>query len=459
MTSTQADDIILNKLDLGEFEVDIFKMCNLDKPFYVKMMTHLKAEYFSSETLKLIFKTYKKYFDTHNGGLPSRAIVEHILNNTKKTFNKDSAKEYLNRIFDPNATFEVEEREYITKKVVNFAKHARMIEAVTESYGILGDDYDNENEEVFEKVVSMVKDALMFNVDVEIGYDLYDIDTRYKNLRESRLNKIPTGFNQIDEVLDGGWARKELYCFMGPPGMGKSIFLPNIGFKALINGNNVVHYSLEMSEDRVGLRYDAISSGIHSKHLLDKTDEVKQKYETVKKLTKSNLKIKEFPTSLASVYDIEAHLDELKLYSDFEPDIIIIDYGDIMRSIKGSTKSAYEEQGWIFRELRGLAVKRNVVVITATQSTRDSLSSDGGTKEVIGMDQTADSMEKNRILDVLFSITQSRQEKDDGKINLWVAKNRNGKNNQYLEFMINYLNFKIKEVSLGTNVVNKKEDE
>jgi replicative DNA helicase len=154
--------------------------------------------------------------------------------------------------------------------------------------------------------------------------------------------------------------------------------------------------------------------------------------------------LKEFPTSMASVLDIEAHLDNLKTFHNFEPDMLIIDYGDIMKSTR-NTKNTYEEQGWIFRELRGLAIKRNVVVLTATQTTRDSLSSDGGTAEIIGMDKAADSMEKNRILDVLFSITQSMKDKDEGVINLWVAKNRNGQSSKFLEFMINYKNFQIKE--------------
>lgn len=450
---------IESKLELGDLEVDIFKMCNIDRPFLVKMMTHLRSEYFSSDTLKILFKIYKKTFDEFDGKTPSRKIIENLLGKTKAKFNREIMNEYLDQIFQSDPDINLGERDYITKQVVSFAKHARMIEAVTESYRLLGEETDNENEVVFEQVVGLVRDALMFNVDVQIGYDLFDIDERYKNLREAHLNKIPTGFNQIDEVLEGGWSRKELYCFMGPPGIGKSIFLPNIGIKALANGYNVVHYSLEMSEDRVGLRYDAIASGIHTKKLSEHTDEIKKKYETIKKLTKSHLKIKEFPTSMASVYDIEAHLDELKMYDNFEPDIIVIDYGDIMRSTRHGTKNAYEEQGWIFRELRGLAVKRNIVIVTATQSTRDSLNSDGGTKDIIGMDQTADSMEKNRILDVLFSITQSRAEKDDGKINLWVAKNRNGKSNQNLEFLINYMNFKIKEITLGTAMGANDESE
>jgi replicative DNA helicase len=184
---------------------------------------------------------------------------------------------------------------------------------------------------------------------------------------------------------------------------------------------------------------------------------VRKKYDVIKKLTTSHLKLKEFPTSMASVLDIEAHLEQLKLYEEFEPDVIIVDYGDIMRSTR-KTNNLYEEQGWIFRELRGLAVKRNIVVITATQTNRDSFDSEGGTKEIIGMEKTADSMEKNRILDALFSITQKRQEKDQGKINLWVAKNRNGESSTILEFLINYHNMQIKEALLGSKESTENED-
>lgn len=227
-----------------------------------------------------------------------------------------------------------------------------------------------------------------------------------------------------------------------------TIWLVNIGFNLLKHGYNVVHYSMEMSEERLGLRYDAVATKIATKELTSSIDEVKAKYDTLKKITQSRLKLKEFPTSMASIYDIEAHLEHLKLQENFKPDAIIVDYGDIMRSTR-QTKNLYEEQGWIFRELRGLAVKQEVAGITATQSNRGALKEDGGTSEMIGMDKTADSMEKNRILDVLFSVTQSRQEKDDGKINLWVAKNRNGEANRILEFLINYRNMSISEKSPG----------
>ena len=86
---------------------------------------------------------------------------------------------------------------------------------------------------------------------------------------------------------------------MGLPGFGKSIFLPNFGIKAMFNGMNVVHYSLEMSEERLGMRYDAIATGMVMKELTGHPDEIKKKYDTIKKVTKSRLKMKEFPTGMA----------------------------------------------------------------------------------------------------------------------------------------------------------------
>jgi replicative DNA helicase len=425
-----------DNLELGDLEIDIFKMMHLDRAFLVKMIINLKPEYFESTLLQKLFKIYKGYFDRYSN-TPTRKITDDLL--IKSNVDKTTADAYLDRIF-VNATLDPKERDYLVDEVVTFAKQARMKEAVMESIGLLEkNDFAGINEKV--------RNALLFNLDVNVGYDLYDVDERYRSLKLSLDNRVPTGYAQLDRVLVGGWAKKELYAVMGPPGIGKSVFLPNFGLKALLNGLNVIHYTLEMSEDRLGMRYDACASNIAMNMLMSSPDEIKQKYETIKKVTQAHLKMKEYPTSLASILDFEANIEQFRLMS-FVPDMLIVDYGDIMRSTR-KTNNLYEEQGWIFRELRGLAVKTNTIIITATQSNRDSMAADGGTKEIIGMNQTADSMEKNRILDALFSITQTPQEKDAGRINLWVAKNRNGESGIYCEFLINYSNMQIKEVSMG----------
>ena len=431
-----------DKLELGDLEIDIFKMMHLDRSFAILMVDHLKDSYFDSAILGKVFKIYEQFFKKHNK-LPNRDIVESII--SQLGIDKKKTDPYFDQIFLPKDQIDIDvaEKDYVVDEVIKFAKRARMVEAINQSIDLIEKDE-------FDKIVSIMKDALIFNLDINLGFDLYDVDARYQKIAESLANKITTGYAQIDKVLGGGWAKRELYCVMGPPGFGKSIFLPNFGIKALLNGLNVVHYTLEMSEERLGMRYDAIATGMVMKELDAHPDEIKRKYDTIKKITKSKLKIKEFPTGMASVLDLESHLENLKLHEDFIPDVIIVDYGDIMRS---SHKAAnlYEEQGWVFRELRGLAVKKDAVLITATQANRDSLSNDGATKEIIGMQNTADSMEKNRIIDVLFTITQTKSEKDNGQINLYAAKNRNGESNVYAQFNINYSNMQIKEALLGNN--------
>lgn len=437
-----------DKLELGDLEIDIFKMMHIDRSFLVLMMEHLKQDYFESMVLGKIFTVYQQFFKKFSK-YPPRQIVENIL--TKKGIEKEKLDAFLTPIYTVDEDLIAPgTKEYITDEVTKFAKRARMVDAINQSIDLLENDS-------FDEIISIMKDAVVFNLDVNVGVDLYDVDSRYLALKESLENKTPTGYAQIDKILGGGWARKELYCVMGPPGFGKSIFLPNFGIKAMLNGLNVVHYSMEMSEERLGMRYDAIASGIIINELANKPDEIKSKYDAFKKITKARLKLKEFPTGLASVMDIESHLENLKLHDDFVPDLIITDYGDIMRSVH-KVSNLYEEQGWIFRELRGLGVKRNSIMLTATQANRDSLTQDGSSKDVVSMANTADSMEKNRIIDVLFTISQSRQEKDSGQINLFSAKNRNGQSNVYAKFIINYMNMQIKEPLLGGNNSSENDD-
>jgi len=436
-----------DKLELGDLEPNILRLMQNDRSFLLQMLKNIERSYFESEINGQIFEIYNTIFERLNK-TPTRDMIEQLLG--KKGISESIYKIVTNRIFNTEP-LDPTEVEYITEEVISFSKRARMKDAIMESIEHLEKDE-------FEQINEKVKDALLFNLDKDVGYDLFDIDERYANLAVSHDNKISTGFPILDRVLDGGFARKELYAFMGPPGIGKSIFLPNCGFKALVNGMNVVHYSLEMSEDRIGMRYDAIASGITVNTLGENKDEVVDAYRKVQLATKSHLKIKEFPTGMASVLDIEQHLEQLRLHDDFEADIIFVDYGDIMRSMHKSANT-YEEQGWVFRELRGLAVKKNIAVITATQANRSALASGaGGTKEIIGMGETADSMEKNRILDGLFAITQSAKEKDEGKINLYMAKNRNGAANAFLEFLIRYENMTIKDPSMGTFKQNTTDD-
>ena len=200
-----------DKLELGDLEVDIFRVMNLDRVFLIKIIGAIKSDYFESNILSKIFVIYQVFFEKLNK-LPSESIIKRELIKTGDS--EDRINPFLERIFDVERTLEHAEIAYVKDEVETFAIRARMKDAVMQSMDFLAEDN-------FPAITNAVKDALLFSMDIDKGIDLYDVDERYQRLAENLGDKMQTGFKALDKVLNGGWVKKELYAFMGPPGIGK----------------------------------------------------------------------------------------------------------------------------------------------------------------------------------------------------------------------------------------------
>jgi len=287
---------------------------------------------------------------------------------------------------------------------------------------------------------------LLFSIDIDLGISIWDIDKRYAEINKLHEAKISSGWNTLDSKLGGGWEKKTLNCFGAPPGIGKSIFLVNLAVNAFIRNYNVVLYTLEISQERMAMRADSVLSGIPSINLRHKVEDLKGKLLEIKKRTSGKLIIKEFPTKKATVNTLMAHLEDLKVHKEVIPDIIIVDYADIMAPIR-KYSSKYEELGSIYEDLRGLAVESNVPIITASQTNRESMSKGGGgTKEVITAAFIADSIIKLQILDFFATISQSADQRLKNELSLYIAKNRNGQAFEKIIYNIDYNTFKLKDI-------------
>jgi hypothetical protein len=196
-----------------------------------------------------------------------------------------------------------------------------------------------------------------------------------------------------------------------------SHFLVMIGANALREGKNVLHYTFELSETGVGIRYDSNLCDIDSNNIIDRRDDVKKYYDNN---TLGRLFIKEYPTNTASIYTLKSHIERLDL-KGFKPDMIIIDYADIMRSSR-QYDSLRHELKLVYEELRGLAMELQVPVWTASQSNKE-----GATAEVIDMTNMAEAYGKAMICDVIVSVSRRTHEKATGWGRLYVAKNRAGR--------------------------------
>ena len=277
-----------------------------------------------------------------------------------------------------------------------------------------------------DEVEAIVKKALLICRDVDTGQHYFnDIADRWDRIfNKKQEQKYKTILPTLNKSLEGGLGAKELAMVVAPPGVGKSLYLVNQGVHSMIEGRKVLYVSLEMSEDKIAQRFDSVMTLIPQFRLKDPSHQltVKERLEMFKnQFPGSELMIKEFPTGQASINTIRNLLVQLKNYNEFEPDVLIVDYLELLRPTR-EIQQEYHAQQKIAEELRGVAMEYGILVWTATQTNRQ-----GRMVKVITDAELGDSYGKIRTCDFAISLNQSEEEFDEGKMRAYVIKSRNGR--------------------------------
>jgi replicative DNA helicase len=181
----------------------------------------------------------------------------------------------------------------------------------------------------------------------DLGHDyLVSLEDR---LTQSARITVKTPWDVVNEIMDGGLGVGELGVIVAPAGIGKSWTLQCLGADIIRQGKVAIHYTLELNQSYVGLRYDSIFSGVTTANIKYYKDEVKNK------LSKLNGKliIKYFPTKSASVQTLGSHLKQIEL-SGIKPDVVLVDYADILK-LTGNFREKRHAIGNTYEDLRGLA--------------------------------------------------------------------------------------------------------
>jgi hypothetical protein len=254
------------------------------------------------------------------------------------------------------------------------------------------------------------------------------INERYEDLAR---NPVPTGWDVIDEITQGGFGVGELVIFAAPPGIGKSWSLVNVAAAAVKMGKTVVYYTLELSEAMIGQRFDAVFTGIPIPNLKYNKEEVEK---TISSL-KGDLVIKDFPSGTAGINALKAHIDRMVLQGK-KPDIIVVDYADLLR---GSVKEKrYEVLEELVVDLRGMAGEYGVPLYTASQINRS-----GADQDVITGTSIAGSFSKLMTADFVVSLSRKIDDKLAGTGRWHVIKNRFGPDGMTFPSRANFSNGQI----------------
>jgi hypothetical protein len=243
-----------------------------------------------------------------------------------------------------------------------------------------------------------------------------------RRLRDAEAGMtITTGFPTLDKMMKGGAHYGELLLWISYPKIGKSVVLMNHGVAAVRDAyKNVLHCVFEGSPSLVEDRYDAAFSGeVYHTVRMGGIDARRyaQLYEEYQQY-RSKLVVRTFIERWDySITDIQDEVVALKRDYGWRPDMIIIDYGDLLEGRGKQYRNTYESQKAVFRDLKSMA-NRGYVLWSASQAVRPKEKDENDPKVLMARD-IADCYEKVRIADFVGSINQTLVERFDERMRLY----------------------------------------
>jgi replicative DNA helicase len=384
------------------FQTKVISALLTDKPFLQNVNDVLTEEYFSNSAHKWVVNEVLKYYHKYHTN-PTMDVLKvemkHLENDVLQVSIKEQLKEAYRSSDESDLT-------YVKEEFTNFCKNQQLKKALLSSVDLLkAGDYDS--------IRSLVDGALRSGQDKNIGHE-YNKDTESRYREEERI-PIPTPWNEINALLQGGLGEGDFGLMFGNPGGGKSWSLVALGAYAVQAGFNVIHYTLELGESYVGRRYDAFFTQIPVNKIIKHKDKV----EEVTSMLPGNLIIKEYPMGRASIGTVESHIKKC-IDLDFKPDLIIIDYVDLLSS-KRKNKERKEEIDDIYTSTKGLARELKLPIWSVSQVNRA-----GAKDSIIEGDKAAGSYDKMMIADFAISLSRQKKDKVNGTGRFHIMKNRYG---------------------------------
>jgi CRISPR/Cas system-associated endonuclease/helicase Cas3 len=387
-----------------DFQESLCQMILQDRPFADTIMEVLDIGFLELHYLRVFVQKifeYREEFGVHPTYKIMIAIIRAEIEG-ENAATQQQLRNYFARIHDA----QVSGSDYIKRTALDFCRKQKLKEAMIKSVPLL-------EKSSFDQIAKIINDAIKLGDHTDHGYDyIKDFEKRFEL---KARNPITTGWSQIDELCKGGLGKGELGVVIAPTGAGKSMALVHLGAQALKEKKTVVHYTLELGDTVVASRYDSCLTKIPLSHLHSFKEEIYEKVQDMEGV----LIVKEYPTKSASTRSLRTHLEKLQM-RDIHPDMVIVDYGDLLRPISGKSEKRHELES-IYEEMRGLAREFNCCLWTASQTNRSGLNA-----EVITMESISEAFNKCFVSDFIFSLSRTVEDKQSNTGRIFVAKNRNG---------------------------------
>jgi archaellum biogenesis ATPase FlaH len=255
---------------------------------------------------------------------------------------------------------------WFLREFETFCRHKALEAAIIESTDLL------ENQD-YGTVEEKIKKAVQTGLVKDLGLDYFENPKERLEWIKQQAGATSSGWKGVDQKLYGGMNRGEINIFAAPSGGGKSLFLQNLAVNWVLAGLNCVYISLELSEQLISMRLDAMVSGYGTRDVMKNIDDVDLRVR-MKAKGAGKLRVKQMPSGI-NTNDIRVFLREYEIECGEKVDCLLVDYLDLMMPIsaKISAENLFVKDKYISEELRNLAVERDILHATASQLGRSAV--------------------------------------------------------------------------------------
>lgn len=352
----------------------------------------VKSDYFDPEyrkTVDFLHTYYDKYSATPD---PDQVVAETGVKLKRQEITHDKLK-------------------YCADEIEHFCQRGALVRAVIKSGKLIEDNNYGEVERI-------IRDAITVSLNKDLGLDYFSDPMKRLTDAAVEADRTPIKWDEFDDLLGGGLARGEMLMFSANSGGGKSIAMANVGINMLAQGLNVLYISLELSEVLIAQRYDMMFTGVPSVVWKENMREIAYTIDALSgKMGK--LTIKRMPVGTNS-NQIRAYLKEYELKNGFVPDVLIVDYLDIMGpNEKVAAENVFEKDKRSAEQLRDIGEDFNMFIITASQQNRSAVDA-----QELNHSHIAGGISKINTVDWSVSIILSPTMKAAGEIGFCFLKTR-----------------------------------
>ena len=412
----------------------------LSDPAYIELA---KPDFFKNDSFKTLVEVSKDFWEKYKQSPSKDQLKESLKISGKNEDVKDS---------DIDSIYEIDlnnyDSEWLTETTQFFIEYKNLTKSAVEAVKYLqSTPVSSENiKNVIETFKGIINDRNTIDFSFDEGLDFFNAS----NHKQPTFNTFSSGYPFIDTVLGGGFSAKALYVFMGMPKVGKSLWLGNLAAQAVRSGHNVAIISLEMSDRKYVKRVGANILGIPINEYSDRADDdqmIKKKiqsipYESLQ--VPGNLYVKEFPTSQATVLDVERYLKKIEEIKRIKFKVVIVDYINIMKNWRNpNSENTYMKIKQIAEDLRGIAMANEWSIVTATQTKQADFDSSD-----LSINSAAESSGLVATVDGMFGIIQDPMMYANREYKLKILANRDdGFKNAHKIFHVDYKFMRIVEDS------------